>query len=125
MLFLVSITFFFVVGGIFAGLIRLELLTPPGDLVQRRHVQQALHDARHRDDLPVPDPVDPGGPRATSSCPMMIGARDLAFPRLNLLSWYIFMIGATVTLCAIVAGGRGHRLDVLHAVQHARLAAAT
>jgi cytochrome c oxidase subunit 1 len=37
--------------------------------------------------------------------PMMIGARDLAFPRLNLLSWYIFIVGAVLTLVAILSGG--------------------
>jgi cytochrome c oxidase subunit 1 len=37
--------------------------------------------------------------------PMMIGARDLAFPRINLLSWYLYMIGAIITLWAILAGG--------------------
>ena len=36
---------------------------------------------------------------------MMIGARDLAFPRLNLLSWYIYIIGAAFTLYAIISGG--------------------
>ncbi len=50
--------------------------------------------------------------------PIMIGAKDLAFPRINLLSWYLYVIGG-----AIDAGGdrqrrRRHRLDVLHAVQH-------
>src|SRR5678809_230145 len=37
--------------------------------------------------------------------PLMIGARDLAFPRLNLLSWYIFIIGGIFTLTAVVTGG--------------------
>jgi cytochrome c oxidase subunit 1 len=37
--------------------------------------------------------------------PMMIGARDLAFPRLNLLSWYIFVLGGLFTLVTVVAGG--------------------
>ena len=37
--------------------------------------------------------------------PIMIGARDLAFPRLNLLSWYIFMTGGLFTLYALVTGG--------------------
>ena len=36
---------------------------------------------------------------------MMIGAKDLAFPKLNLLSWYVFMIGAAFTLWAMLAGG--------------------
>src|ERR687889_222305 len=37
--------------------------------------------------------------------PLMIGAKDLAFPRLNLLSWYIYMIGGAFTLYALVTGG--------------------
>src|SRR4029453_2203586 len=37
--------------------------------------------------------------------PLMIGARDLAFPRLNLLSWYIFVVGGLCTLWAMITGG--------------------
>ncbi len=37
--------------------------------------------------------------------PLMIGARDLAFPRLNLASWYVFILGGAFTLIAAVAGG--------------------
>src|SRR5438045_8033529 len=37
--------------------------------------------------------------------PLMIGARDLAFPKLNLLSWYIFIIGGILGVITIVAGG--------------------
>ncbi len=37
--------------------------------------------------------------------PMMIGAKDLAFPRINLLSWYLYMGGAAWTLFAVLAGG--------------------
>ena len=37
--------------------------------------------------------------------PMMIGAHDVAFPRLNLLSWYLFLIGAVFTLYMLIAGG--------------------
>ena len=48
--------------------------------------------------------------------PLMIGARDVAFPRLNLASWYLYMIGGLFT-DRRVAGWRGrHRLDVLYAV---------
>ena len=50
--------------------------------------------------------------------PMMIGARDLAFPRLNLLSWYIFMVGAASHALRDGQRRRRHRLDVLHALQH-------
>src|SRR5207249_8779863 len=37
--------------------------------------------------------------------PMMIGAKDLAFPKLNLLSWYIFMVGGASVLYAMLIGG--------------------
>ena len=37
--------------------------------------------------------------------PLMLGARDLAFPRLNLLSWYIYVVGGLFTLTAVVTGG--------------------
>src|SRR4029453_12824817 len=37
--------------------------------------------------------------------PLMIAAKDLAFPKLNLLSWYIYICGGFFTLHAIVAGG--------------------
>ena len=50
--------------------------------------------------------------------PLMIGARDLAFPRLNLASWYIYIVGALLHALADVHRRRRHRLDVLHAVQH-------
>ena len=36
---------------------------------------------------------------------MMIGAKDVAFPKLNLLSWYVFMLGGLVTLFAMIRGG--------------------
>ena len=50
--------------------------------------------------------------------PLMIGAKDLAFPKLNLLSWYIFVIGAAFTMYALVDRRARHRLDLLHALQH-------
>ena len=50
--------------------------------------------------------------------PPMIGAKDLAFPRINLLSLYIYWIGGIFTLYAMIARRRRYRLDLLHAVQH-------
>ena len=50
--------------------------------------------------------------------PMMIGARDLAFPKLNLASWYIFITAGAFTLYAVLAGGRRHGLDLLHAAEY-------
>ena len=55
----------------------------------------------------------------------MIGARDLAFPRLNLLSWYLFMLGGCVALFALILRRRRHRLDVLHAALDASTPTAT
>ena len=63
LLYLAAVTFFFFVGGAFAVLIRLELATPAGDLVSRRDLQQAVHDARRDDGVLLPDPGHPGGAR--------------------------------------------------------------
>ncbi len=62
-LYAIGITGFFFIGGAAATLIRLELATPAGDLVSRRHLQQALHRARRDHGVAVPDPVDPVGAR--------------------------------------------------------------
>ena len=63
-------------------------------------------------------PVDPGV-LGNFLIPLMIGAKDLAFPTLNLLSWYLFMIGGADRPLGGRARRRRHRLDVLHALQHA------
>ena len=46
----------------------------------------------------------------------MLGAKDVAFPRLNLMSFYLWVIGADLGISSMVARRGGHRLDVLHAV---------
>ena len=120
LLYLVTITLMFFLGGAFAVVIRLELLTPPGDLVQSETYNKlfTMHGV-----IMVFFFLIPSIPAVLGNflVPMMIGARDLAFPRLNLLSWYIYMIGAAFTLWALVRRRRRHRLDVLHAVQHGGL----
>ena len=104
LLYLVSITFFFFLGGFFALLIRLELLTPAGDLVQAETYNKlfTMHGV-----IMVFFFLIPSIPAVLGNffIPMMIGAKDLAFPRLNLLSWYIYVVGALFTLWAIVHGG--------------------
>ena len=50
--------------------------------------------------------------------PMMIGAKDLAFPRINLLSWYIYLVGGLITHLRLAGRRCRYRLDVLHALQH-------
>ena len=104
LLYLASITFFFAIAAVAAGLMRWELLTPQGDLVTSDLYNRlfTLHGV-----LMVWFFLIPSIPNVLGNfiLPLMIGARDLAFPRLNLASWYIFMAGGALTLYAIVAGG--------------------
>ena len=118
LLYLVSITFFFFLGGLFALLIRLELLTPQGDLVQAETYNKlfTMHGI-----VMVFFFLIPSIPAVLGNffIPMMIGAKDLAFPRLNLLSWYIYMVGGALHALGGRARRRRHGLDLLHALQHA------
>ena len=104
LLFLATITFFFFLGGAFATLIRLELMTPQGDLFQAQTYNKlfSMHGI-----VMIFFFLLPSIPSVLGNflLPLMIGARDLAFPRLNLLSWYLLVIGGIFTLWAIVAGG--------------------
>ncbi|HVA46431.1 MAG TPA: cytochrome c oxidase subunit I [Pirellulales bacterium] len=104
LLYLLSITFFFVIGGAAATVVRLDLMTPEGDLVQTETYNKLFtaHGVIMIFFFLVPSiPATLGN----FLVPMMIGARDLAFPRLNLLSWYVYMTGGLFTLYALAAGG--------------------
>ncbi|HET8666886.1 MAG TPA: cbb3-type cytochrome c oxidase subunit I, partial [Terriglobales bacterium] len=104
LLYLVSITAMFFVGGIFAMLIRLELLTPAGDMFQSDTYNKlfTMHGV-----VMVFFFLIPSVPAVLGNflVPLMIGAKDLAFPKLNLASWYIYIIGGLLTLYAIITGG--------------------
>jgi len=104
MLYLISITFFFFVGGIFAGLIRLELLTPQPDLVASDTYNKlfSMHGI-----VMVFLFLVPSVPATIGNflIPIMIGAKDLAFPKINLLSWYLYMFGAAFIVAAMIMGG--------------------
>ena len=104
LLYLASITLFFFLGGFFAVLIRLELLTPAGDLVQPETYNKlfTMHGV-----VMVFFFLIPAVPAVLGNflVPMMIGARDLAFPKLNLLSWYVYTAGGLFTLTVVVTGG--------------------
>jgi cytochrome c oxidase subunit 1 len=104
LLYLISVTLLFFVGGAMATLIRLHLMTPNGALVGA-DTYNKLFTAHGI--IMVWFFLIPVIPTVLGNffVPMMIGARDLAFPRLNLLSWYIFILGAVVTLGGIIAGG--------------------
>ncbi|HEV3202822.1 MAG TPA: cbb3-type cytochrome c oxidase subunit I [Gemmataceae bacterium] len=104
LLYLVSITLMFFIGGAAITVVRLHLMTPTGDMVTAETYNKlfTMHGI-----IMVWFFLIPSIPTVLGNffVPMMIGARDLAFPRLNLLSWYIFMFGAGFTLWAILSGG--------------------
>jgi len=103
-LYLISITFFFSIGGVAATLMRLNLLEPQGLLVEPETYNKlfSMHGIVMIFFFLVPSiPAVMGN----FLIPLMLGARDVAFPRLNLLSWYVFMTGGSLVLYALVAGG--------------------
>src|SRR2546426_10244659 len=104
LLYLLLITFFFFIGGFFALLIRLELLTPAGDLVQADTYNKLF---TMHGQVMVFFFLIPAIPAVLGNflIPIMIGAKDLAFPRINLLSWYCYMLGSALMLYTILNGG--------------------
>jgi cytochrome c oxidase subunit I len=103
-LYLLTTIFFFAIGGIAAALIRLELLTPAGDLVAADTYNKlfSIHGI-----IMVFFFLVPIAPAVLGNflIPLMIGARDVAFPRLNLASWYLFVIGGSFELYMMIFGG--------------------
>lgn len=103
-LFLVSILFFFFIAASAAALMRLELLSPHGHLVVPDTYNKlfTIHGV-----LMVWFFLIPSIPSVLGNfiVPMMIGARDVAFPKLNLLSWYLFLVGGFFAFHAVVLGG--------------------
>jgi cytochrome c oxidase subunit 1 len=104
LLYLLSITLFFFIGGFFALLIRLELLTPAGDLMTADMYNKAF---TMHGQIMVFFFLIPSIPAVLGNflIPMMIGAKDLAFPRINLLSWYIYVAAGILYLYCLMTGG--------------------
>ena len=103
-LYMVSVTMFFFIGGFAALLFRLELITPQADLLRAETYNKlfTIHGV-----IMVWFFLIPSIPSVLGNflIPLMIGAKDLAFPRLNLASWYVFMLGGLFTFIAIITGG--------------------
>jgi cytochrome c oxidase subunit 1 len=103
-LYLISITIFFFIGGAFASLIRLELLTPQPDLMASDTYNKmfSMHGI-----IMVFLFLVPSIPATIGNfiMPMMVGAKDLPFPKVNLLSWYLYVFAGIFILTAMVLGG--------------------
>ena len=103
LLFFASITFFFFIGGIAATLIRMHLATPEGllqpDIYNRMFTMHGI--------VMVWFFLIPSIPTTLGNfiIPLAIGAHDLAFPRINLASWYVFNLSGLVLLYALIMGG--------------------
>ena len=103
-LYMISVTLMFFLGGLFAVLLRLELLTPAGDLMTSDTYNKyfTLHGI-----IMIFFFLVPSIPAVLGNflIPLMIGAKDLAFPKINLLSWYLYMIGASLSFWVMLRGG--------------------
>jgi cytochrome c oxidase subunit 1 len=103
-LYLYSITFFFAIAAVAAALMRVELITPEGDFVLSETYNKlfTIHGV-----LMVWFFLIPSIPAVLGNfvIPLMLGARDVAFPRLNLLSWYLFNLGGALAIYSILIGG--------------------
>ena len=104
LLYLGTITFMFLIGGVAAVLMRLNLIEPTGALVEPDTYNKlfSIHGI-----IMVFFFLVPSIPATLGNflIPLMIGARDVAFPKLNLMSWYIFLTGCCFILYAVAAGG--------------------
>lgn len=100
LLYMISILFFFLVGGIMAMLIRLELFSPGPTLFSADTYNQIL---TYHGAIMVFMVIVPGIPAILGNffLPLQIGAADVAFPKLNLASWYIFMFGALLAVSTL------------------------
>ncbi|HLX63181.1 MAG TPA: cytochrome c oxidase subunit I [Planctomycetota bacterium] len=103
-LYLIAVTLFFFIGGAAAVVFRIHLLTPEGALVQPETYNKLFttHGL-----VMVFFFLIPSIPAVLGNflVPLMIGAKDLAFSKLNLASWYVFMLGGTLMICATLFGG--------------------
>jgi len=105
LMYLFAIMFFFAIGGFLALFIRLELLTPiGGDILDKDtyNVFYTLHGA-----IMIFMFIIPSVPAAMGNLilPVMLGTKDVAFPRLNLASWYVYVVGSSIGIFSIVSGG--------------------
>lgn len=99
-----TVSLFFLVGGLFALGLRLELMDPKGWFLDSNQYNQFM---TYHGTIMVFMVIIPGVPAILGNffLPIMIGAKDVAFPRLNLASWYVLLLGASVAVSSIFLGG--------------------
>ena len=103
-LYALAITGFFFLGGVAATLIRINLINPSGSLLNAETYNKTF---TFHGVVMVWFFLIPSIPATLGNflLPLMIGARDVAFPRLNLASWYLYIVGGLFTVAALLAGG--------------------
>lgn len=103
-MYLVSVLAAFLIGGVFAMLIRMELLTPGPTMMSAEAYNKAftLHGI-----VMIFLFIIPSIPAALGNfaLPLMLGAKDVAFPRLNLASYWLYLAGALLGIVSMVSGG--------------------
>ena len=104
LMYLIGVGFAFLAGGAFALLVRLHLWEPEGMLFTNQTYNQifTLHGAFMVFLFVIP--AIPGS-LGNIVLPLMVGAKDVALPRLNLLSFYFWLVGAVLAALAIIMGG--------------------
>ncbi|HEX7368697.1 MAG TPA: cytochrome c oxidase subunit I [Rhodanobacteraceae bacterium] len=103
-LYAITITLFFIMGGVAAAMMRINLVEPQGALLSTETYNKTF---TFHGIVMVWFFLIPSIPATLGNflLPLMIGARDLAFPRLNLASWYLFVIGGCFTIACLLLGG--------------------
>ena len=103
-MYLITVSLFFLMGGLYAATIRLELLTPSSDLLESATYNKVF---TQHGILMIFFFLIPSIPAVLGNflLPIMIGAKDLALPRINLLSLYIYWVGGLLTLYGLMQGG--------------------
>ena len=103
-MYLISVSVFFMMGGIYASIIRLELLTPASDLLNTGTYNKVF---TQHGILMIFFFLIPSIPAVLGNflMPLMIGAKDLALPRINLLSLYLYWLGGGIVLWGLMQGG--------------------
>lgn len=100
--YIVSAFFFYIIGGLLAEVVRTELATPDPDFVSPEFYNQAF--TLHGTIMIFLWIVPAGAAFANYLIPLMIGAEDMAFPRLNAVAFWLFPVSGVLLLCSFFVG---------------------